>query len=256
MTHPFRNCLLAVLALCALVGRLPAQSSATASHPDSNPAILVELFTSEGCSSCPPADALLRELNDSYSHSGDLIVGLSEHVSYWDDLGWRDRFATAASTNRQRDYGQRFHLDGVFTPQAVVNGEQQMVGSDRGALLHAIEAARHPAAVSLRITSLTVDKDGLSASFRLSGTLPGATDIYAVIAQDEAVSSVLRGENSGLTLRHVAVATSLTRIATLSGASERVLHLPLPAATPSRHLLLFAQQSGLGPVLAIASRPI
>jgi len=112
MTHPFRNCLLAVLALCALVGRLPAQSSATASHPDSNPAILVELFTSEGCSSCPPADALLRELNDSYSHSGDLIVGLSEHVSYWDDLGWRDRFATAASTNRQRDYGQRFHAPG------------------------------------------------------------------------------------------------------------------------------------------------
>jgi hypothetical protein len=102
MTSSFRNSFLAVLALCALLGgRLPAQSSATASHPESNRAILVELFTSEGCSSCPPADALLRELNDSYSHSGDLIVGLSEHVSYWDDLGWRDRFATAASTNRQ-----------------------------------------------------------------------------------------------------------------------------------------------------------
>lgn len=105
-------------------------------------AVLVELFTSEGCSSCPPADALLRQVNGMRTQAGQLIVGVSEHVTYWNNLGWADPFSSAVYTNRQNGYGERFRLDSVYTPQMVVNGAKQFVGSDRGQLQAALEDAR------------------------------------------------------------------------------------------------------------------
>ena len=101
--------------------------------------VLVELFTSEGCSSCPPADALLRQVNGTQTAAGQLIVGISEHVTYWNSLGWSDPFSSSLYTERQNAYGERFHLDGVYTPQMVINGTEQIVGSDRAAFARAIQ---------------------------------------------------------------------------------------------------------------------
>jgi hypothetical protein len=90
---------------------------------------IVELFTSEGCSSCPPADALLRQINLTQTADKQLIVGISEHVTYWNDLGWKDPYSSPVFTDRQNTYAERLSLQGPYTPQMVLNGRDQFVGA-------------------------------------------------------------------------------------------------------------------------------
>src|ERR1700692_1255787 len=143
-------------------------------------AILVELFTSEGCSSCPPADALLRELNGKTTSSGQLIVGISEHVTYWNNLGWTDPFSASAYTDRQNSYGSRFHLDSVYTPQVVVNGEQQVLGSDRNAVLRAVRETDHPGQLAVHILSAMGRDNSLVVTYSIHGNMPGhSTELFA-----------------------------------------------------------------------------
>src|ERR1700723_4794887 len=132
--------------------------------------VLVELFTSEGCSSCPPADELLRKVNGSQTSAGQLVVGISEHVTYWNSLGWSDPYSSSLYTERQNAYSERFHLEGVYTPQMVINGAEQIVGSDRAALLHAVqqEGAQQPR-ISLRILSFSVAANTLTVNLATSG---------------------------------------------------------------------------------------
>src|SRR5436190_8037368 len=127
------------LPIAALLCGLAVAAMPAGAEP--RPAV-VELFTSQGCSSCPPADALLGEL----ARRGD-VVALGFHISYWDRLGWKDPLSSEASTARQRDYARRFHGGQVYTPQIVVDGTSEMVGSDRDAVLAALGAAR-PEAVA------------------------------------------------------------------------------------------------------------
>jgi hypothetical protein len=143
----------------ALMTGLPAMAFAQTTTPvaatETRPGpriVLVELFTSEGCSSCPPADALLRQIEGTKTSAGQLIVGISEHVTYWNSLGWSDPFSSPVYTDRQNAYSERFHLGSVYTPQMVVDRAQQLVGSDRSALVHAIQKVQDkPAQVSLHI---------------------------------------------------------------------------------------------------------
>src|SRR5579863_7576892 len=103
--------------------------------------VLVELFTSEGCSDCPPADALLEKLDRSQPVRNAQMVVLSEHVDYWNDIGWKDPYSSHEFSARQGDYAHRFRLDGPYTPQMVVDGEAQFVGSDERRAILAIEGA-------------------------------------------------------------------------------------------------------------------
>jgi hypothetical protein len=224
-------------------------------------AVLVELFTSEGCSSCPPADALLKQVNGSQTSGGQLVVGISEHVTYWNSLGWSDPFSSAVYTERQNAYSERFHLEGVYTPQMVINGAEQIVGSDRAALLHAVEkedAEMSP--MSLRIVSLSVAQNTLTVNFATSGDVPAhGADLIAVLADDSDQSSVLHGENSGRMLAHVSVARSITRVARVQTAGERRVEIPIPASfqnTQGHHLILFAQTPGNGRVLGADTKPL
>jgi hypothetical protein len=223
-------------------------------------AVLVELFTSEGCSSCPPADALLRRIHGTRTDSGQLIVGISEHVTYWNQLGWSDPFSQPAFTDRQNAYGQRFHLDGIYTPQVVVNGEVQVVGSDGDAIRRALQAQNRSTPMTVHIVSAIPSGKSLAVTFSVAGQAPNKeAEIYAVIADDVTSSKVLRGENSGRTLSHVSVARSLTRIATVKGATTVTATLPEPTqgeSTGGRHLILFAQTPGLGQVLSVESRAL
>jgi hypothetical protein len=224
-------------------------------------AVLVELFTSEGCSSCPPADALLRQVNGSQTSGGQLVVGISEHVTYWNQLGWSDPFSSPVYTERQNAYSERFHLEGVYTPQMVINGAEQIVGSDRAALLHAVEKedAESPR-MSLRIVSLSVAGGHLTVNLSTSGALPAhGADLIAVLADDSDRSSVLHGENSGRTLAHVAVARSITRVARVQAAGDLTVQIPIPASmqtTQGHHLILFAQTPGNGRVLGTDTKPL
>jgi hypothetical protein len=232
-----------------------------ATHALAQKAVLVELFTSEGCSSCPPADALLKLVNGSQTNGGQLVVGISEHVTYWNSLGWSDPYSSPAYTERQNAYSERFHLEGPYTPQMVINGAEQIVGSDRGALLHAVEQedAENPR-LSLRIVSLSVAGGNLTVNFSTSGDVPRqGADLMAVLADDSDRSNVLRGENSGRTLAHVAVARSITRVARVKTPGELTVQIPIPAsfqANQGHHLILFAQTPGSGRVLGTDTKPL
>jgi hypothetical protein len=223
--------------------------------------VLVELFTSEGCSSCPPADALLKLVNGSQTNGGQLVVGVSEHVTYWNSLGWADPYSSPAYTERQNAYSERFHLEGPYTPQMVINGAEQIVGSDHAALLHAVEKedAESPR-MSLRIVSISVAANTLTVNLTASGDVPKqGADLMAVLADDSDRSNVLRGENSGRLLAHVAVARSITRVAKVKTAGDLTVQIPIPdsfQATPGHHLILFAQTPGNGRVLGTDTKPL
>lgn len=250
----YRTLLAAGAVLCTsgiLQGPLFGQSKAQSSPRP----VLVELFTSEGCSSCPPADAILRQIDGRRLDTGQLIVGLSEHVTYWNHDGWKDPFSQDVFTNRQNDYGGRFHLDSVYTPQMVVDGETQVNGSDGRALLAAIEATEASSPVAIHIDSAAPVGDALSVTFSVSGEVPRrGVDVYAVIADDQDTSNVLRGENKGWTITHVSVARSLMRVASVRTAESKTVMVPLPAGSAKKHLVIFAQQPGAGRVMAVITQ--
>jgi hypothetical protein len=262
-----RCVLYSALCLAVLVGGMVV-ISAQSNRPDARAqrpaqvAVLMELFTSEGCSSCPPADAVLQKVDGKYTDSGQLIVGVSEHVTYWNYLGWSDAFSAEAYTERQRAYGQRFHLDSIYTPQIVVNGEEQIVGSDSSALLRAIRKEEQQPHVEIHIASASLSGSTLSVDFPVSGTISGrGAEIYAILVEDTASSNVLRGENSGRTLSHASVARTITRVGRIQTATERTIHLPLSESLQfsnhdGRHLILFAQAPGFGPVLGVDTTPL
>jgi hypothetical protein len=225
--------------------------------------VLVELFTSEGCSSCPPADLLLQRIDGKQFSPDALIVGLSEHVTYWDNEGWKDPFGSELATARQQTYGQRFHLEEVYTPQMVVNGERQFVGSDAHLLEQALALPPAPA-MQLNITGTKLDGNAVNANAVVlisdtaaaqgTGVAQGA-ELFAVIAEDEKTERVSAGENRGKTLAHTSVARTLVRVGHVSGAGSTELHLPLPPsdAGTHRHLIVWVQEAGLGRVLAVDS---
>jgi hypothetical protein len=224
-------------------------------------AVLVELFTSEGCSSCPPADALLKQVNGTRTSGGELIVGISEHVTYWNSLGWQDPFSSSLYTERQNAYSERFHLDGVYTPQMVINGAEQIVGSDRAGLARAVKSEEgQPAQMALRILSMSLAHNTLTVNFSSSGELPAhGADLIAVLTDDSDRSNVLRGENSGRDLVHVAVARSFTRIGKVQAPGEKTVQIPIPVSiqsAPGHHLILFAQAPDNGRVLGIDTKPL
>jgi hypothetical protein len=249
------------IAALLMVGMGGAWDSAQEKAAGAGRTVLVELFTSEGCSSCPPADALLTKLNGAHTETGELIVGLSEHVTYWNSLGWADPFSQELYTRRQSAYGDRFGLDSVYTPQVVVNGEAQMVGSDGGGVLRAVQASGKAAGkastVRLRIERASVVGDKVAVTYAVEGEVPKGAEVWAVIADDMASSKVTRGENGGRTLGHVAVARSLVKVG--SGVGTMTVSLPAPGVVEGepktgRHVVLFAQERGVGRVLAVESK--
>jgi hypothetical protein len=192
----------AIFVALALMGAiLPAAAA--------QPPTVVELFTSEGCSSCPPADALLAQL----AGRPDLLA-LSFHVDYWDRLGWKDPFSMAAATARQRDYARLLGTGEVYTPQIVVGGRWQAVGSDQDAVEQAIAAARHAPAV-LQV-ALTPDSGGARIAI---GASAGATagSIVLIAFDRRHVDAVGGGENGGRTLIHVDVVRGISKIGRFDG---------------------------------------
>ena len=176
--------------------------------------VLVELFTSEGCSSCPAADGLLESFVATQSIDGAEVIGLGHHVDYWDQLGWRDRFSSGAATNRQRRYGQVFNVDAIYTPQMVVDGREEFVGSDARRARRAIgDALTVPhALVTLAIEPVAGDR--VAAAVRVAD-LPKLSrgdraDVIVAVTESQLRSDVRRGENRGRLLSHAPVVRQLT----------------------------------------------
>jgi hypothetical protein len=241
-----------------LIGLLGSGVVAVAQAPA---AVLVELFTSEGCSSCPPADSLLEQMVGKHAPSGQLVITLSEHVTYWNHDGWVDPFSQELFTERQNAYARRFHLDSPYTPQMVIDGNRQVVGNDGGGILKAIgEEARGSGGI--RIVSIKRDGKSLDVTYEVTGDVAKAgVEVYAVVADDVVMSQVGRGENGGRTLTHVSVARSLERVAKVTAAGTATVRVAAVAparenAEGGQHLVLFVQQPGQGDVLGVAATPL
>lgn len=224
--------------------------------------VLVELFTSEGCSSCPPADDLLRRIDGRKTPQGQTVIAISEHVSYWDSLGWKDRFSSQVYTTRQSEYSQHFGLDSVYTPQMVVNGREQFVGGDGRSLLAAFASEAKRTHIDLHIQSAQLSSDHLDLRYSASRLPSGRNlQLFAVLVDDQDQSNVARGENSGRKLIHVSVARMFTRLGPIVSTEGRKISLPLPQSfvrNPGgpHHLIVIAQENGGGAVEGIDSRPI
>ena len=190
-----------------------APKSALVEASDLQPVVL-ELFTSEGCSSCPPADAFLKQLDDAGRVNNAEIIAIEEHVDYWDQLGWRDPFSSHDWTERQEQYARAFHHDGPFTPQFVVNGRSELSGSSsRKAHQDIVEAAKLPGA-DLRFSPNSVSPHSAEFSITVGSLPPEAHSAHLFLAVTERglSTNVLRGENEGRNLSHAPVLRSLTTI--------------------------------------------
>ncbi len=194
------------MSVLALVNSLALSALGQASHladTAQRVPVLVELFTSEGCSDCPPADALLAKLDATQPISGAQAIVLSEHVTYWNHQGWSDPFSLDAMTGRQEDYARRFGLDSSYTPQMVVDGTVQFVGSNARALISAVEKEAKTPRQKLAIEGAHWDQ-GSAMFFIRANALAGAK-LVAVLAADATHQEVSGGENAGRTLHHTAV---------------------------------------------------
>jgi hypothetical protein len=219
--------------------------------------VLVELFTSEGCSDCPPADALLARLDATQFVQGAQVIVLSEHVTYWNRLGWSDPFSLEEISQRQSTYARRFGLDSVYTPQAVVDGAAQMLGSDPRAIGNAVAAAAQKQKPELLIEGAHWNGDAIVFGVKSPGGLDGVLTV--ALAESATQSRVARGENAGRTLQHVAV-VRLMQTMGRSKTNERMLTLRLGDGKVSTghafRLVAFVTDDQEGRVLAVAQSPL
>lgn len=217
------------VALAAIRAQRNKKTDAHASQSNSGAArvpVVVELFTSEGCSSCPPADALLARMDETQPVEGAEVIALAQHVDYWNYLGWSDPFSSHEFSERQGAYSQAFGQDGVYTPQMVVDGRAEFPGSNSGTAFKEIErAAREPKAevlltradaqanadapvrLSLRVEKLPKLSDG------------DAAEVLLAITEGGLSSDVSRGENTGRKLKHVGVVRRLTKLGEFSAGA-------------------------------------
>src|SRR5258707_12545857 len=223
----FRVAMTVLLAMSILaLGSLPyirAASKLAVSTSDETrrTSVLVELFTSEGCSRCPPADALLERLDRSQPVNRAELIVLSEHVDYWNDIGWKDPYSSHEYSERQRAYAAQFGRGSIYTPQMVVDGHFELVGSDERRATQAIENATKVRKTPVSISSSLSDEKTITLHIE-AGPLPSSVtaqsaSVFLAMADNADESQVSRGENAGRTLKHVAVLRNLIRI----GAVDR-----------------------------------
>jgi hypothetical protein len=237
---------------------LPLHAQDTPKHNQRTP-VLVELFTSEGCSSCPPADDLLARLQHDQPVPGAEIIALGEHVDYWDQQGWHDRFSSPDYTQRQKDYQLRFKTADIFTPQIVVAGAGQFNGTDVQAIAKAIAAATEAPALPLELSDIKIDGRRVTATLHAGSALqPAPGDLYAALVDPADTTQVRDGENKGRTLHHAAVVRTLTRIASLKDLARGPIHVTIKAPDdPTKmRLIVFTQKPDQGPVLGAASASV
>jgi hypothetical protein len=227
--------------------------------PSARVPVLVELFTSEGCSSCPLADVALARLERTQPVAGAEIVPLSLHVDYWDRLGWADPFSSASFSARQSDYSRAWGENRVYTPQVVVDGRVELLGSDETKARSAVEeAARLPKAAIELVPAASGERASLRIRVRaLPAVTPGdKAELLLAITEDRLASDVARGENAGRRLAHSAVVRDLAVVGTLQpGApfeTQRLLRLKTEWKVSALHAIAFIQERKSRKVLGVA----
>jgi hypothetical protein len=225
--------------------------------------ILVELFTSEGCSSCPPADRFLERLDRQPLGGADFVV-LSEHVDYWNHIGWKDRYSSQSYSQRQSAYATRFGLESVYTPQMVVDGKYELTGSDEARARRVFDESLQSPKVAVLVSSV---EQGPGPTLRVrveANALPYSVpqheaEIYLATALNKAQSHVSAGENDGRVLSHVAVVRELLKVGRVNRSQPFNQEIELKVTgedVQNLRLIAFVQEPGQGQVLGATERPV
>ena len=212
---------------------------------------LVELFTSEGCSSCPPADEAVGRLNGWKEN----VYVLSFHVDYWNYLGWKDVFSNAAYSSRQQNYGDLFHLSSIYTPQIIVNGKVQFVGSDETALRATIETdLKEIPKAELQIKVQPGNKNQLAVSWTTNAN--PELKMNLALVQNFTKDHIQKGENKGQTLNHYFTVRDFKTLPVNGGSNPAYLNIPAGLQTSDCTVIAFLQNSQTGYVVAATQSPI
>jgi hypothetical protein len=235
---------------------LATAQAPSAPAPAARKAVVVELFTAEGCSSCPPADDLLARLRQVKFADGLEVIPLGLHVDYWNSQGWLDRFSAAAYTERQEKYAHKFKIEGPYTPQMVVDGATQFVGNDVPHLRQAIsEAALRPSQAEVQIAPMAGDK--LQVKIKAEESVPG--EVMLALTEDNLASKVRAGENNGKELHHAAVVRELRSLGRLhNGGFEADLPLKIQKSWKRQDMrvVVFVQEPHNGSMEGAAAIPL
>lgn len=237
-----------------VITALPWLSKPTAGKGPASRPVVVELFTSEGCSSCPPADELLSRLRKEGTENGVEIIPLGFHVDYWNYQGWQDRFSSSQYSKRQETYAEQLHTEGPYTPEMVVNGSQDFVGNDAGRARSTISQAGAETAVAQ--VSLKPQAGKLVVNVTRQ---PGPSgEVWLAITEDNLSSRVAAGENTGRTLHHDAVVREFMSIGRLQNGtfSKSVgLNLQRDWKPADLHIVVFVQDPKTGKIAGAAEIP-
>jgi hypothetical protein len=212
---------------------------------------LVELFTSEGCSSCPPADEAIGRLNGWKSN----VYVLSFHVDYWNYLGWKDVFSNASYSSRQQDYGELFHLNSIYTPQIIVNGKSQFVGSDESRLRETIESSlKETPKTFMHLKVQPADKNKVPITWNAEPNADLRLNIALV--QNFTKDYIQRGENKGQTLNHYLTVRDFLSIRDQTGSGTSYLSIPAGLRSSECMVIAFLQNPKTGYIVAATESAI
>lgn len=217
--------------------------------PDGKGFALVELFTSEGCSSCPPADDLVAKVQKEIGDKPVYI--LAYHVDYWNRLGWKDVFSSADYSKRQNEYARWLKLSQVYTPQIVVNGKKEFVGSQEGALRNAIKSSLLESGdVQLNLAVTRNANNTALVQYKVEGNTGNSNNVISLaLVQKQAVIKVERGENGGRTLAHAQIVRNLQTLSLSKNTGSATIALPAGFNIQGWEVIGFVQNSGNGAVL-------
>ncbi|MBO9198903.1 MULTISPECIES: DUF1223 domain-containing protein [Niastella] len=208
---------------------------------------LVELYTSEGCSSCPPADKLLEKLESE--NAGKPVYVVAFHVDYWNHLGWKDKFSTSEFTARQRQYSDWMNLETIYTPQVVVNGVSEYVGSNERSIVKAIDASLSQGAENALTLQGKIDSGKVQVSYEVTGPQKNKV-LFLALVQKKASSNVMAGENEGRKLSHVQIVRDLIPVEIKDKSAT--ISIPAELNQAGWELIGFVQNKGNGSITAAA----
>jgi hypothetical protein len=236
---------------------LTALLAARASIGSDRVPVLVELFTSEGCDSCPPADQVLMRLARERNIGGADVIVMSEHVDYWNYLGWKDPFSSRQFTDRQNEYASALGRDGVYTPQMIIDGRYDVLG---GRYAEVTKTLSQSSRLLKGMMNVTIRSRGSEADLHVAADpCSEPTTIYLAVTEDNLFNNVSRGENKGLKLSHAAVVRSLTRVGSAKRntpfTADSAIKVAAEWKTADLHAVVFAQSTKSKAILSVSEVP-
>lgn len=246
----FFVCLSGICLLTAFSGKYNVEVNRPSAKSDSG-AVLLEFFTSQGCSSCPPAD----EIAGIYAVRNDPhIIPIVFHVDYWNRLGWIDPFSNGSFSERQSDYSENFSLGSVYTPQLVMNGREQLVGSDHQKIKEGIgRMLRQPMYGEIKITGIEASGGNVQVTYTVDRWLPGST-INAALVQKKSATYIKAGENRGMKLDNFNIVRDLKSKPVDGNSGKLRLDKPVGYTGEDYIVVLFLQEKRTGPIEGLAEK--